>query len=64
MTDKKRKQEFLKLLRCVRTYADCAIEKFDDANPITDDMLKTAQYIKEGSAQLFVELFKVSNERF
>ena len=64
MTDKKRKQEVLTLLRCVRTYPDCAIEKIDDANPITDDMIKTAQYIKEESAQLYVEMFKVNNERF
>ncbi len=45
--DKKRKNEAVLMLRCIGTYADFAVERIDEANPIGDSLLDSLRDCKE-----------------
>lgn len=55
--DKLRKDRALLMLRCIRTYADFAIDKIDEANPIDEGLLDSICYCKEDLGAIVVCLF-------
>lgn len=56
--DKKRKNEAILMLRCISTYADFALERIDDANPIDDGLLNLLRDCKEYLGNIIGVLFE------